>query len=43
MKRFYVFKNGTMQGDAATKEVAIDLIRYYQAQETNDIKPTPGL
>lgn len=35
MKRFYVFKDGTQQGSAATKESAIDLIRQYQKQETH--------
>ena len=30
MKQFYVFKDGRMQGSAATRELAIDLIRQYQ-------------
>ena len=37
MKRFYVFKDGTMQGSTATKELAIDLIRQYQKLETHPI------
>ena len=35
MKRFYVFKDGTMQGSAATRALAIDLIRQYQKLETH--------
>ena len=35
MKRFYVFKDGTMQGSTATKERAIEMIRQYQAFETH--------
>ena len=35
MKRFHVFKDGTQQGSAATKEQAIDLIRQYQKLETH--------
>ena len=35
MKRFYVFKDGTMQGSTATRELAIDLIRQYQKLETH--------
>ena len=35
MKRFYVFKDGRMQGSAATRELAIDLIRQYQRLETH--------
>jgi len=35
MKQFYVFKDGRMQGSAATRERAIDLIRYYQKLETH--------
>ena len=35
MKRFYVFKDGTMQGSTATKESAVDLIRQYQKMETH--------
>ena len=37
MKRFYIFKDGTMQGSTATRESAIDLIRQYQKQETHPI------
>ena len=33
MKQFYVFKDGRMQGSAATRELAIDLIRQYQKLE----------
>lgn len=35
MKRFYVFKDGRMQGSAATREWAIDLIWQYQKLETH--------
>ena len=35
MKRFYVFKDGKMQGSTATRELAIDLIRQYQKLETH--------
>ena len=35
MKRVYVFKDGTQQGSAATREQAIDLIRQYQKLETH--------
>lgn len=35
MKRFYVFKDGRMQGSAATRESAVDLIRQYQKLETH--------
>ena len=35
MNRFYIFKDGTMQGAAATREKAIDMIRAYQAHETH--------
>ena len=35
MKQFYVFKDGTQQGSAATKENAVELIRQYQKQETH--------
>ena len=35
MKRFYVFKDGTMQGSTATKKLAIDMIRQYQKLETH--------
>ena len=37
MKRFYIFKDGTMQGSTATRDSAIDLIRQYQKQETHPI------
>lgn len=35
LKRFYIFKDGTMQSSTATKELAIDLIRQYQQLETH--------
>ena len=35
MKQFYVFKDGRMQGSAATRELATDLIRQYQKLETH--------
>lgn len=35
MKRFYVFKNGQQQGSAATREMAVALIRQYQKYETH--------
>ena len=35
MERFYIFKDGTMQGSTATKESAVDFIRQYQSQETH--------
>lgn len=37
MKRFYVFKDGTMQASTTTKEEAIDLIRQRQKRETHSI------
>ena len=37
MKRFYIFKDGTMQGSAPTKEEAIELIRQRQKRETHPI------
>ena len=37
MKRFYIFKDGTMQSSTATKELAIDLIRQYQKLETHPL------
>ena len=37
MKRFYVFKDGTMQASTTTKEEAIDLIRQRQERETHPI------
>ena len=33
MKRFYVFKDGTMQASMSTKEEAIDLIRQRQNEK----------
>ena len=35
MKRFYVFKDGRMEGSTATREQAIDMIRQYQKRETH--------
>ena len=35
MERVYVFKDGTQQGSAATRERAVDLIRQYQKLETH--------
>ena len=40
MKRFYVFKDGTMQASMSTKEEAIDLIRQRQKRETHPILPS---
>lgn len=37
MKRFYILKDGTMQGSTTTRESAIDLIHQYQKQETHPI------
>lgn len=37
MRRVYVFKDGTQQGSAATKEQAIDMIRQYQKLETHPL------
>lgn len=37
MKRFYVFKDGTQQGSAETREEAIELIRQRQKRETHPI------
>ena len=37
MKRFYVFKDGRMEGSTATREQAIDMIRQYQKRETHPI------
>ena len=31
--RYYVFKDGTMVGSAATREAAIAMVRAYQANE----------
>ena len=35
MKRFYVFKDGRMEGSTVTREQAIDMIRQYQKRETH--------
>ena len=35
--RFYIFKDGNMQGSTADRESAIDMIRVYQAKETHPI------
>ncbi len=35
MKRFYVFKDGTQQASAATREAAIATIHEYQKLETH--------
>lgn len=35
MPRFYVFKDGTQLGSAATRDAAIALIRQYQKHETH--------
>ena len=37
MKRFYVFKDGRMEGSTVTREQAIDMIRQYQKHETHPI------
>lgn len=37
MIRFYVFKDGTMQGSMPTREEAVDLIRQRQKRETHPI------
>lgn len=37
MKRFYIFRDGTMQSSTATKDLAIDLIRQYQKLETHPL------
>lgn len=37
MKRFYVFKDGTQQGNMSTREEAIELIRQRQKRETHPI------
>lgn len=37
MKRFYIFKDGTQKASTATRELAIDLIRQYQALETHPL------
>ena len=33
--RYYVFKDGKMEGSAATRKAAIEMIRVYQARETH--------
>ena len=35
MKRFYIFKDGTMEASTTTKKQALDLIRAYQKLETH--------
>ena len=35
MKRFYIFKDGTMQGSAATRESALNVIRQFQKEKTH--------
>lgn len=35
MKRFYVFRDGTMEGSAASREAALDMIRQLQKRETH--------
>lgn len=35
MKRYYIFKGGTQQGNTATRKQAVDMIRLYQSQETH--------
>jgi hypothetical protein len=35
MKRFYIFKDGTMIGAAPTREEAIEMIRQHQKRETH--------
>lgn len=35
MKRFYVFRDSTMEGSAASREVALDMIRQLQKRETH--------
>ena len=35
MKRFYVFKDGTQVGSTSTKELAVNMIRLYQKDETH--------
>ena len=37
MKRFYVFKDGRMEGSTVTREQAIDMIRQYQKRETHPL------
>ena len=35
MKRFYVFRDGTMEGSAASRVAALDMIRQLQKRETH--------
>lgn len=35
MKRFYIFKDGTMIGATPTREEAIEMIRQHQKRETH--------
>ena len=35
MKRYYIFKDGVIQGSTALKETAMKLIRTYQEKETH--------
>ena len=37
LKRFYIFKDGTMIGAAPTKDEAIEMIRQRQKRETHPI------
>ena len=37
LKRFYIFKDGTMIGATSTKEEAIEMIRQRQKRETHPI------
>ena len=34
MERFYIFKDGTMQGRTGTKESGVEFIGQYQREET---------
>ena len=35
MKRFYVFRDGAMEGSAASREAALDMICQLQKRETH--------
>ena len=35
MKRFYVFRDGTMEGSAASRVATLDMIRQLQKRETH--------
>lgn len=35
MKRFYVFRDNVQLGSAVTRDLAMDMIRQYQALETH--------